>query len=236
MKQEKNLILAISSASKDIEVALVKDGEVLAEHFASDSGSENLMQYVDAVLKYSGQPLKDCSLIAVTIGPGSYGGLRGGLASAKALAQSLDIPMASVSTLEAVAYNMVDAEALVVAALPAMKDEYNMAIFGCHDKKVVRVTEDLVAHFSAIAKALAKIEERFYLLSPKGEIFDAVKKLDPSSKVTMVSGRSCFPRASSVAALALIKSKLCETSDVISSLPHYSHDPNIREFKAKPRP
>lgn len=233
MIDDRPLILAISSACRDIEVALMKGDSVLSEHLSADAGSEGIMGYADMVLKASGRSIEEVSLVAVTIGPGSYGRLRGGLASAKGVAQSRGIPLIEVPTLEAIAYNMSGVEGLVVVASPAMKDEYNLALFGCHGGSVKTLTDDFVLGFSAISKALSKIKGGFYLLCPGSDLVEEIKRLNPGSKVAAAASGSCFPKASFVGALGFLKFLKGRRGDVLTSSPRYSHDPRIREFKAK---
>ncbi len=85
------------------------------------------------------------------------------------------------------------------------------------------------------AKALSKIAGEFYLICPTDEIFTEIKKLNPGSKARSEAGVS-IPRAASVAAIGLSMFLRGGASDVLTSSPKYSHDPNIREFGAKIAP
>jgi tRNA threonylcarbamoyladenosine biosynthesis protein TsaB len=80
--------------------ALVDDGEVLAERVAR---AQTLLEDVDALLRQGGAHPRDLDALAVGTGPGSFTGLRIGLAVARGLALSLDVPGSGVSTLEALA-------------------------------------------------------------------------------------------------------------------------------------
>lgn len=94
------LILAFDTATDVATSALVWDGEVLGE---LDSTPVRLLEDVDAVLRRGGMRESQVQGIAVGTGPGSFTGLRMGLATARALAFALDIPVAGVSTLAALA-------------------------------------------------------------------------------------------------------------------------------------
>jgi tRNA threonylcarbamoyladenosine biosynthesis protein TsaB len=92
------LILAFDTATEAATSALVDDGELLAERV---SRAQTLLEDVDALLRQGGAHPRDLDALAVGIGPGSFTGLRIGLAAARGLALSLGLPGSGVSTLEA---------------------------------------------------------------------------------------------------------------------------------------
>ena len=94
------LILAFDTATDVATVALVRDGEVLGERA---SRAVRVLQDVEEVLAEAGLESGDIGGIAVGTGPGSYTGLRMGLVTARTLAISLGVPVAGVSTLDALA-------------------------------------------------------------------------------------------------------------------------------------
>jgi tRNA threonylcarbamoyladenosine biosynthesis protein TsaB len=94
------LILAFDTATETATSALVGDGEVLAERV---SRAVTLLEDVDALLRQSGAHPRDIDAIAVGTGPGSFTGVRIGLATARGLALALGVPVAGVSTLDALA-------------------------------------------------------------------------------------------------------------------------------------
>ncbi len=98
-------ILAVDTAGKTASVALMKDGRLLYEAFL-DGGlthSETLLPMIDTCLKTCGMSCADIDLYGVNAGPGSFTGLRIGLAAVKGLALPRQTPCAPVSTLEALA-------------------------------------------------------------------------------------------------------------------------------------
>ncbi len=94
------LILAFDTATDVATSALVSDGEVLGER---TSRAVTLLQDVDALLRQAGAHTRDVDALAVGIGPGSFTGVRVGLATARGLALALGVSVAGVSTLEALA-------------------------------------------------------------------------------------------------------------------------------------
>jgi tRNA threonylcarbamoyladenosine biosynthesis protein TsaB len=94
------LILAFDTATDVATSALVSDGEILGERA---SRAVTLLEDVDALLRQAGMHTRDVEALAVGIGPGSFTGVRIGLATARGLALALDVPVAGVSTLDALA-------------------------------------------------------------------------------------------------------------------------------------
>ena len=93
-------ILSFDTATDVATSALVADGEVLGER---TSRAVTLLEDVDALLRQAGAHVHDVEALAVGIGPGSFTGVRVGLATARGLALALGIPVAGVSTLDALA-------------------------------------------------------------------------------------------------------------------------------------
>src|SRR5947199_2391612 len=94
------LILAFDTATDVATSALVSDGEVLGER---TSRAVTVLEDIDALLRQAGAHTRELGGIAVGIGPGSFTGVRIGLATARGLALALGVPVAGVSTLDALA-------------------------------------------------------------------------------------------------------------------------------------
>ena len=103
-----NLILGIETATSVCSVAVHKDGVLLAQYsyYLDRSHSSLLAPSVENIMKDCGYGLDALSAIALSMGPGSYTGLRIGTSTAKGLCFALDIPLIAISTLEAMAYGV----------------------------------------------------------------------------------------------------------------------------------
>lgn len=118
-------ILAIDTATPSCSVALMDDDVLLAE-FSFGGGrthARHLVPMVQTVLEGAAVVLSDIDALAVTRGPGSFTGLRIGLATAKGLAQGLDRPIVGVSTLEALAHQVGPTPHLIVAMIDARRSQ-----------------------------------------------------------------------------------------------------------------
>ena len=99
--------LCIDTSSKVCSVALLEDDNVIAEKNISDekTHSENLMPLLDSLLNDCNVSINEVELISICVGPGSFTGIRIGVAAVKAIAEILSIKIASVTSLEALAKN-----------------------------------------------------------------------------------------------------------------------------------
>ena len=128
------LILAIDSATPTAGVAIAEDGCILYESFVNykKTHSETLMPMVEQALNVCEKTLADFTAFAVTIGPGSFTGLRIGLAAVKALALTTGVPVVGVSTLELLAHNLTQPMPVLAAPLlDARKQEVYCAFYRC---------------------------------------------------------------------------------------------------------
>lgn len=217
-------ILGISSATKVVSIGLIDDEKVLAETTVSDLRAERILFYA----KEAGIDPKQIEGVAVASGPGSYSGLRGGLAAAKTLAQTLEIPLVGVPTLDAIAYNLIDIEGTMAVILDAKSDEYNFALFGVSEGKLKRLTDDLVIRIDPLVKKLEKITGKLYLAGNLKELRLKLRK----DNFHFAEDVHSHPYGVNVARLGLEKIKAGQTDDPMKLVPNYSHKPNIREYKS----
>ncbi len=125
------LLLAFETATPAISVALLRGEELIAEERAAAdrTGAESLLPAVHALLERQGTALEDVEAFAVSIGPGSFTGLRVGLATVKGLAYGTGRPVAPVPTLSALACAVPHGDGPVAAVLDARRGEVYAAVF-----------------------------------------------------------------------------------------------------------
>lgn len=138
------IILALDSTSVSASVAISENGVVLAENFINNglTHSQTLMPMVEKTLTKSGKNIKDIDLFAVTNGPGSFTGVRIGIASLKGMADALNKNCFAVSTLEAIAKPLKNEDCIACAVMDARCNQVYTAIFEngkrlCEDKAVL---------------------------------------------------------------------------------------------------
>ncbi|MFA5034762.1 MAG: tRNA (adenosine(37)-N6)-threonylcarbamoyltransferase complex dimerization subunit type 1 TsaB [Candidatus Margulisiibacteriota bacterium] len=217
-------LLGISGATKVVSIGLIDETKVLVETTVAGAQSERVIFYV----KEAGIEPEQIEAVAVAIGPGSYSGLRGSVTAAKSLAQALNIPIVGVNTLEAIAYNLIEIEGTMAVVLDARADEYNFALFSAKGGKLQRLTDDLVVKLGALADKLKKISGPIHLAgNTKG-----LKECGLGDNFLFAEENHSIPYGLNVARLGLEKIKNGERADLLKLVPHYSHQPNIREFKS----
>ena len=138
------LILAFESSAKAASVALVRDGELIAQSTQCSglTHSRTLLPMAEDMLKNTDIRLSDVDMLACAHGPGSFTGIRIGIATVKGLAWALDKPCIGVSTLEAMAWNGISAGGIICAVMDARRSQVYNALFEIRDGMPVRLTED----------------------------------------------------------------------------------------------
>jgi tRNA threonylcarbamoyladenosine biosynthesis protein TsaB len=128
-------LLAIDTADRTAGVAILAGGQVVAEYVETSAyrHSERLFALIDEALRSAGLARSDLNAVAVTTGPGSFTGLRVGLATAKGLAFALGLPLVAVSTLEALARGAMPFPGLLLPMLDARKRQVYAGAFRGRD-------------------------------------------------------------------------------------------------------
>lgn len=159
------LILCIETATEICSVALFRDEKLLSvkESSARNVHSSMLTTFIDEIIKTSGCQYSDLSAVAVSMGPGSYTGLRIGVATAKGLCYALDKPLIAVPTLEAMAVGMTpppappqrrggSAEIVIPTLVCPMIDARRMEVYAAvYDQKfneVRKVKAEIIDEYS----------------------------------------------------------------------------------------
>lgn len=136
------MLLSMDSSAVTASVALTDGDEIIKSEFVNSglTHSETLLPMITRVMY--GRKYSELDGIAITAGPGSFTGVRIGVATVKGLAFNDDIPCYSVSTLEAIAYNFVDKNAVVCAVMDARRMQFYNALFKVQNGKVERLCDD----------------------------------------------------------------------------------------------
>lgn len=138
------IMLAVDTSSKACSCALLRDGLLLGESYCNNglTHSSTLMVLIQNTLATANLPFEAIDQIAVNVGPGSYTGIRIGLAAVKGMALARNTPCVGVSTLLSLAYNVLPFEGVVCAALDARVGQVFTALFSIAAGKATRLTED----------------------------------------------------------------------------------------------
>jgi tRNA threonylcarbamoyladenosine biosynthesis protein TsaB len=145
------MILNIETATKNCSVSLGKDGQLidLIEYAGTGySHAEKLHVFIDEILQKNKLTTSDLTAIAVSMGPGSYTGLRIGVSAAKGLAYALDIPLIAVSTLTSLAKQIDTQDAFIIPMIDARRMEVYSMIFDQNQQLIRDVEAEILTEAS----------------------------------------------------------------------------------------
>ena len=143
------LILGIETATKNCSVALFNNGIVIAEKEHISDGythAEQLNLFIQDVIDSVNITLNKVEAVALSMGPGSYTGLRIGTSTAKGLCYALDIPLIAISTLRTMAFTMAENKnsAIYCPMIDARRMEVFSALYDVNNKEIRGVQADIV--------------------------------------------------------------------------------------------
>ncbi len=165
-------ILALETSAKAVSAAVTEDGRLLASAYQATglTHSRTLMPMVEAMLANAELSLSECDAVAVARGPGSFTGIRIGVAAAKGLAFGADKPVVGVSTLEAMAWNVAFADGRVVCAMDARRGQIYNAVFQARGGTLSRLCPDRAISLEELAAELAGNQEPSLLVGDGAEL------------------------------------------------------------------
>jgi tRNA threonylcarbamoyladenosine biosynthesis protein TsaB len=230
-------ILGIDTALSTASAALIEDGQLVAEKTHSNRASldraavigpkanhaEIILPLIEAVLHQATLSLRDLSGFAVSIGPGSFTGLRIGLSTIKGLAYGLGVPVVGVSTLLANAARVDDFDGLICSFLDARKKEVYAALFRRSGESLTRVTEDVAAGVPAVIGLVGELSGAApCLVIGDGAITYGKLFTDELGKRVRLSAGDLYSSlASAVARLSEDQIRQADGSDLGSLVPVY---------------
>ncbi len=159
-------ILAFETSAKAAGVALLEDGKLLGEYMqnSGQTHSRTLMKMAEDLLTNCDMKAKDVDAVACAAGPGSFTGVRIGVAAAKGFAWGLELPCYGVSTLEAMAKNVAVADGIYCAAMDARRSQVYTAVFQMEKGEFTRLTEDMAISLEELGEILKKYEKHKMLV------------------------------------------------------------------------
>lgn len=169
-------ILALDSTAEVASVSVCRDEKPLAIYTVNSGNthSRTLLPMIEAALDHSGLTVDDIELFAASEGPGSFTGVRIGAATLKGLAFGRDLPCVGVSTLEALAYNLIGFDGLICPVMNARRAQVYNAVFMGDGISVKRLTPDRAIAISELETELESMgANKIYLV---GDGYDVTKK------------------------------------------------------------
>ena len=197
------MILAFETSAKAAGVALLEGGKLLGESFQNTglTHSQTLMAMAEDLLINCGKTAGDVTAVAVAAGPGSFTGVRIGVAAAKGFAWGKEIPCYGVSTLEAMALNLDVYNGYVVPTMDARRDQTYTAIFRAEQGNLTRITEDMAISYAELAEKLKNCQNPIFLVGD-GAVLCYNELEETVSGLVLPSEHRLHQRAAGVALLA----------------------------------
>lgn len=190
--------------------------------------SERLMPEIDHIMKQSGIELSDIDVFAISIGPGSFTGLRIGLSTVKGFSFATGKPIVAVPTLEALAWNFSYCRYPVCTMLDARKKEVYAALFSWEGQGFVRVLDEMSLKVDRLlekikgTKGVGEFFDERILFTGEGallyrdRIVEALKE-----RAIFPSPEKLIPAPANIAAMGIQKALKGEFSEPVSLVPFY---------------
>lgn len=213
------MLLAIDTSSLVLSCALAEGNKLIAEWTVQKrlTHSEQLIPHLDMMMNEAGVSKKEVDAIAVSIGPGSFTGLRIGLATAKMASYIWKVPVIGVDTLEALAYNMKGANAFILPLVDAQKGNVYTALYAAYAEFWKELPESVLSIDDAIDGAIAHGGP----IVAVGECVDKYEKKLLEKGIELAPPHNRLTRAGSVAMVGLEKLAKGEVDDPLKLLPNY---------------
>ena len=216
------LILAFETSAKAGSVALMDEKSLLGESYSNTglTHSQTLLAMAEELLKNCGKTAADVTAVAVAAGPGSFTGVRIGVAAAKGFAWAKELPCCGESTLESMAENLGIWEGTVCCAMDARRSQVYNAVFTANAGTLTRCCEDRAISLAELGEELKNLPKPIFLVGDGS-------KLCYNTLSETVPGLVCPPehrmhqRAAGVALLARRRLERGEQPDGNSLEPNY---------------
>lgn len=214
-------VLAVDTSSNVATVAIMDDDLLLGEYILNHkkTHSQGLMKMIEQMLSELELTVNDIDIFAAAVGPGSFTGLRIGVATVKALAHATGKSVVSVGTLEALAYNVPYAEHIIVPIMDARRDNVFTASY-IWDEEFKEIGEPEVISIDECIDACGEFLDTIFVGDGvKVHRERIVERL--GDRAIFAHGGALNSRASSVAAAAMYKAKIGEVQSYIEMNPYY---------------
>ena len=216
------LILAFETSAKSCSVAIHDGTKLLAESYQNSglTHSQTLMVMAEDLLKVCGRSAKDVTHLAVAAGPGSFTGVRIGVAAAKGFAWGAELPVYGVSTLEAMALSLGAWSGHICACMDARRNQVYNAIFLVKNGKLTRVCDDRAIALADLKNDLEHIDGPIFLVGDGAALVYKSLSADIPQLILPPEHRQ-HQRASGVALAAIEAMARGENADGAALQPNY---------------
>ncbi|MBT3181820.1 MAG: tRNA (adenosine(37)-N6)-threonylcarbamoyltransferase complex dimerization subunit type 1 TsaB [Deltaproteobacteria bacterium] len=217
-------ILSIDTTSMRGSFALSEGESCISQIQQSkpDTHSAKLLETIDTLFQQSNWKLKDIEGVAVAVGPGSFTGLRIGLATAKGIALSLGIPIVGVSSLKSLSINGSDAEKSILTLIDARRGELYAALWKRDGKKIsIPTMDECVLSPEKLVEEVKSIGTTCYAVGDGALEYHKFLEDELGDTIRIAQGNEVLPMAHNLALVALAKFESHEGDDLTMLVPNY---------------
>ena len=233
-------VLAVETSTMLGGVAVIDDSAGLIAEVrlnVKSTHSERLMTEIDHVLKQSGLEISEIDVFAVSIGPGSFTGLRIGLSTVKGFSFATGKPIVAVPTLEALAWSLPYCRYPVCTLLDARKKEVYAALFLWEGKGFVRIIDEVSININKLLEKIGENDtpspaltqwrekgfsgENVLFIGEGALLYKEIIKEAMREKAILPSPEKMVPSPANVASMGMQKALRGEFSEPVSLIPFY---------------
>ena len=198
-------ILGIDTSSMAASVAVIEDNKLICEYTINTkkTHSQKLMPMIENMLGLSDLNVREIDAIAVCEGPGSFTGLRIGMATAKAIAHVNDIPVIGVNSLEALAANMNLCDKKICSILDAQRNQVYTGRYQYEGTKLVEIKEIGIQQIDELLEELAQSGEQWILVGEA--VYKYEDKIREIENIEIPAASNNVTKAGSLCSVAKVK-------------------------------
>lgn len=195
-------ILGIDTSSMAASVAVIEDNKLICEYTINTkkTHSQKLMPMIENMLGLSDLNVREIDAIAVCEGPGSFTGLRIGMATAKAIAHVNDIPVIGVNSLEVLAANMNLCDKKICSILDAQRNQVYMNKYILKDDKITELEEISIKPIDELLEEISSSNEDWVLVGEA--VYKYKEKIEEISNIVIPSPANNITKASTLCFVA----------------------------------
>lgn len=195
-------ILGIDTSTMAANVAVLEDDKLICEYTINTkkTHSQKLMPMIENMLKLSDLDIKEIDAIAICVGPGSFTGLRIGMATAKAMAHVNNIPLIGVNSLEILGANMDLCNRNICSILDAQRNQVYMNKYILKDYKITELEEISIKPIDELLEEISSSNEDWVLVGEA--VYKYKEKIEEISNITIPSPANNITKASTLCFVA----------------------------------
>ncbi|MGL5754197.1 MAG: tRNA (adenosine(37)-N6)-threonylcarbamoyltransferase complex dimerization subunit type 1 TsaB [Paraclostridium sp.] len=198
-------ILGIDTSTQAASVCIIEDEKLICEYTINSkrTHSQKLMLMIESMIKESDLSIKDIDAIAICIGPGSFTGLRIGMATAKAISHVRNLPIISVNSLESLAFNMNLCDKTICSIIDAQRNQVYTGKYKFENNEFKTVEDVNVIAVDELIEELSSKDEEFILVGEATSLY--IDKLSEVKNISIASASNNVNKASSLCVLGIMK-------------------------------